>query len=243
MKTVILAAGVSTRLRPLTNNTPKCMLNIANQSILELTINNLLANNMNDLIVVTGFLEDKIKSFIKNKYPNLKVNYIYNKIYNTTNNIYSLWLVKELVKNHSMLLLDSDIIFNKKIIKLLVTSGYANCLAVKSDIELGEEEIKIKINEAGYISEISKEVKINEAIGESIGIEFFTKDTVDDLFTILDRLITCENKVNLWYESAFQELIHNGTEIFPVQVGNFVCTEIDTLEDIEYAKKKVIPFL
>ena len=173
MKAVILAAGMSSRLRPLTNSIPKCLLNIGNHSILELTIDHLLANNINDIIMVTGFLEDQIKSFIKNKYPDLKVSYIYNSSYKSTNNIYSLWLVKELVNNDTMLLLDSDIIFDKKIIELLISSGYENCLANKSDIELGDEEIKIKINEEGYISEISKEVNIKEAIGESIGIEYF----------------------------------------------------------------------
>jgi len=63
MKAVILAAGVASRLRPLTNNTPKCLLKVGNKSILERTIDNLVKNNIDKIVVVTGFLHKMIEDF------------------------------------------------------------------------------------------------------------------------------------------------------------------------------------
>jgi len=64
MKAVILAAGIASRLRPLTDNTPKCLLKVGDKNILELTIDNILANNIAEIIIVTGYLQQQIKDFI-----------------------------------------------------------------------------------------------------------------------------------------------------------------------------------
>ncbi|MCK5087506.1 MAG: phosphocholine cytidylyltransferase family protein, partial [Melioribacteraceae bacterium] len=167
MKAIILAAGVASRLRPLTNNTPKCLLNIGGKAILERTIDNLIANDIKEIIIVTGYLEDQIRSFLTETYPDIKFNFIYNNIYDSTNNIYSLWMTKESVLDDEIILLDSDIVFDSKIIGMLSNSNYENCLAVRSDHQLGDEEIKLTLNEDKSIKEISKVVEPKNAIGES----------------------------------------------------------------------------
>ncbi len=243
MKTVILAAGISARLRPLTNSTPKCLLKIAGKTILERTIDNLLCYDLNDVIIVTGFHQEQIKDFISEKYPHLKVTYIYNEVYDTTNNIYSLWLTKDYTKNEEMLLLDSDILFDKKILELLINSKYPNCLALRTDHQLSEEEIKVRLNEDKSIAEISKTVELKHAVGESIGIEKFSAKFVEQLFQILDRKILKENQVKIFYEAAFQDAINSGEKIFAVDIGDLKCIELDFAEDIERAEREVIQFL
>lgn len=238
MKAVILAAGVASRLRPLTDNTPKCLLKVGDQSILEITINNLAANNINEIVVVTGYLREMIEDFLIKKYPSLSFDFIFNEKYDSTNNIYSLWMTKELVVNGDMLLLDSDIIFDKRIINKLINSGYENCLAVRSDHELGDEEIKLRLSNDGSIKEISKIINPKLAIGESIGIEKFDVGFVKKLFTVLDRKIL-SNRVNVFYEEAFQDIINEGERIFPVDVKNYKCMEIDTAVDFELASKMI----
>ena len=239
MKAVILAAGISSRLRPLTDNTPKCLLHVGEKKILELTIDNILANQITDVIIVTGYLEQQIKDFVTANYPMLRVRYIYNDVYSTTNNIYSLWLTKEDVLGDEMLLMDSDIVFDSDILKVLLDSGYENCLALKRHA-VGEEEIKVKADAHGRVLEISKEVKPGEALGESIGIEKFGAATLKRLFDILDRKITMEKNVNIFYEAAFQELIKSGETISVVDVTDFACMEIDTAHDLEAAGKLVL---
>jgi choline kinase len=239
MKAVILAAGIASRLRPLTNNTPKCLLKAGDKCILELTIDNIIANNVDELIIVTGYLQDQIKDFIAAKYPALKVTYIYNDVYSSTNNIYSLWLTKDYLIDDEMLLMDSDIIFDKEIIKRLLRSGYDNCLALKRH-NVQDEEIKVKVNANGKVLEIGKEVKLNEAIGESIGIEKFGREALKKLFNILDRKILVDKTVNQFYEAAFEELAAKEADIFVVDTTDLVCMEIDTAADLEAAGKLLV---
>ena len=235
MKAVILAAGISSRLRPLTDDTPKCLLKVGEKNILELTIDNIIANNIDDVIIVTGYLEEKIKNFVSKKYPGLRVTYIYNKVYDSTNNIYSLWLTKESLLGDEMLLMDSDIIFDKEIITKLLASEYESCLALKRH-DVQDEEIKVKVDEKGRVLEIGKEVKLQEAIGESIGIEKFGVETLKELFTIIERKVVAEKKVNQFYEAAFQELADKGANIFTVDTTDYICMEIDTAADLEPAR-------
>lgn len=234
MKAVILAAGIASRLRPLTNNTPKCLLKAGNKFILELTIDNIVANGINDVLIVTGYLQQQIKNFVSAKYPDLNMTYIYNEMYDSTNNIYSLWLAKEYMLSNEVLLMDSDIIFDREIITSLLASGHDNCLALKR-YAVDDEEIKVKVNEQGKVIEIGKEVKVNEAIGESIGIEKFGEKAVTKLFENIDRKILVENSVDQFYEAAFQEMVDNGTDIFTVSTGDHICMEIDTAADLEAA--------
>ena len=153
MKAVILAAGVASRLRPLTNHTPKCLLKVCSKNLLELTIENLLDNKISEIIIVTGYLENKIRDFIDLRFPELNITIIYNEFYNSTNNIYSLWLAKNALNGEDMLLMDSDIVFNSQIIKKLCSSGKKNCLALKRH-DLSDEEIKVKIDKKGRVIEI-----------------------------------------------------------------------------------------
>ena len=234
MKAVILAAGVASRLRPLTNHTPKCLLKVCSKNLLELTIENLLDNKISEIIIVTGYLENKIRDFIDLRFPELNITIIYNEFYNSTNNIYSLWLAKNALNGEDMLLMDSDIVFNSQIIKKLCSSGKKNCLALKQH-DLSDEEIKVKIDKKGRVLEIGKEVKISEAAGESVGIELFGREVIPALFNIIDRKVNVEKNVNQFYEAAFQELITSSHEIYIVDISEYFSMEIDTAEDLRLA--------
>jgi len=234
MKAVILAAGIASRLRPLTNNTPKCLLKVGSKSILELTIENLVANGINEIIIVTGFLDHKIKDFLDSRFPDLDIIFCHNELYESTNNIYSLWLAKDALDGDDMLLMDSDIVFDGRIIAKLRNSGFENCLALKRH-DLSDEEIKVLVDKGGRILDISKEVNPKKAAGESIGIEIFSRQLLPELFRVIDRKVNTERKVNIFYEVAFQELINENHDIFIVDVTDFFCMEIDTADDLKIA--------
>jgi choline kinase len=177
------------------------------------------------------------------KFPEIQVRYIHNAQYESTNNIYSFWLTRDSVMGRDVLLLDSDIVFDPRIIGLLLTSGHESCLAVRSDHRLGEEEIKVRVNPDGSIAAIGKEVNVHEAIGESIGIEKFGAKSVGELFKVLDKMILHEKQVNAFYEAAFERAIESGTVIMPIDVAHLRCIEIDTVDDLERAAHNVVPFL
>ena len=233
MKTVILAAGAGSRLKPLTDHMPKCLLKVGVKSILEMTIENLLATNNSEIIIVTGYLENKIREFIRERFPHLQITYIYNELYASTNNIYSLWLAKDEVLGNDMMMLDSDIVFDERIISKLQNSGYKNCLALKRH-EVHDEEIKVKTDAHGCVIEIGKEVNVSQAEGESIGIEIFGIGALTELYFILDRKVVTEKEVNQFYEAAFKELSDNN--LFIVDTTEYFCMEIDTEEDLKIAE-------
>lgn len=239
MQAIILAAGVSKRLRPLTDATPKCLLKIGHENLLERTIENVLANNINDFIFVTGYKEDMIKDFVNKRFPGINRVFITNPDYENNNNSYSLWMTKDHV-NGNILLLDSDILFDEKIITLLLTSGHENCLAVNFTDNLDEEQIKVILDRENMVVEIGKEISIEKSAGESIGIEKFSGYFMKELFAILDRKISLENNVNEFYEASFQEVINNAdsrNSIYAADVSEFTCIEIDTVQDYENAQK------
>ncbi len=245
MQAIILAAGVSKRLRPLTDSTPKCLLNIGDKNLLQRTIENVISNGISDFIFVTGYRENLIKDFVNNTFPDINKIFITNTDYENNNNSYSLWMSKDFVKS-DILLLDSDIFFDEKIIGELLNSEKENCLAVNFTDSLDEEQIKVILNEDNEILKIGKEISISDSAGESIGIERFSSYFMKGLFAILDRKIMHENNVNEFYEASFQELIDTGKKnsdkrnsIFAVDVSEFRCMEIDTVQDYQNAQRLI----
>lgn len=238
MKAVILAAGIASRLRPLTDNTPKCLLEVGSKCLLGRTIDSLISNGFKEFVVVTGYLKEMIEGYISANYPSLKVEYIFNDKYASTNNIYSLWMTKEAVKDQDIMLLDSDILFDSPIITALLESPHENCLALNSH-ELGDEEIKVIVDETNRIKEISKVCSIEDAVGESVGIEKFSAPLVKLLFDEMDDMILNKNQSGIFYEAAFENIIEKGADMYIVDTTKIFSMELDTVEDFETACKKL----
>lgn len=225
------------RLRPLTDETPKCLLHLDKKPILYYTLKNLILNKISDVVIVTGFKREKIESYVKQDFPDLKVTFVYNKDYEKTNNAYSLLLAESVIKGN-FILLDSDIIFHPDIIKTLAEYPKKPVLAVNSH-ECGEEEIKVLVDSEKKILEISKSVKPHKAWGESIGIELFSKKEKETLFKVLKKRISQEKRVNEFYEASFEEMIQQGHPFYAEEVTHFPAMEIDFAEDFEKAKTMV----
>ena len=249
MKAVILAAGIASRLRPLTNNKPKCLLKIGERCLLERTIDALIKNGITEIIIVTGYLHNMIEDFVNTKYAGLNISFVYNAKYASTNNIYSLWLAKPYITGISqhgsngatgdgVLLLDSDILFDSQVIAKLNASPYKNCLALNSH-ELGDEEIKVITGSTGEVIEINKTCPAKDAVGESIGIEKMSPQYIDALFKELDKMINTEGLSNVFYELAFERLIPGGNRFYPVDTSEYFSMELDTVEDFNDAVNRI----
>lgn len=237
MQAVILAAGIAKRLRPLTDSTPKCLLEIGGKNLLHRTVESILENGIKDFVFVLGYRGRMIKDYLDKYFPATDKIVLTNPDYENNNNSYSLWMTKDYIRN-DMLLLDSDILFDKRIITELLNSGHENCLAVNVTHKLDSEQIKVIADTENRITQIGKEVDINKSIGESIGIEKFSGNYLRDLFAILDRKILRENNVNEFYEASFQEIIDGNdarNSIYSVDVSDYECMEIDTIEDYRQA--------
>ncbi len=238
MQAIILAAGLSKRLRPLTDSTPKCLLEVGGKTILEMTINNVLKNGINEFVMVTGYRENMIKEFISNNYPHLNITYITNPDYENNNNSYSLWMTMHYITGASILL-DSDILFDFRIISKILESEHPTCLAVNTAHELGDEEIKVIIDSSYKIQHIGKELDPQKCFGESIGIEKFSRGFFKKLGEVLERKIVKENNVNEFYEKSFQELYDSGNAMYAIDVSEYKSMEIDFPADLNRAEDEI----
>ena len=204
--------------------------------MLERIVNAVLRAHVQDFTIVLGFEEQKIRTFIAERFPALAVRFIVNAEYASTNNAYSLLMARESVAGDSMLLLDSDILFDETILMLLTASNHPACLAVRTVGEIGDEEIKVRINPAKEILEIGKHVALESTYGESIGIEKFSADGTQRLFHTLHKRVITEHRINEYYEASFQEMIDAGFTIYAEDVGMRRCMEVDTVADLRRAE-------
>ena len=231
MIAVILAAGISSRLRPLTNELPKSLLPVGSTPLLQRILDSLYRNHIRECVIVTGFHKGKIQDFVRSLSLPLKVEFAENPLFATTANNYSLWTASQLVRGDDMVLLDADILFDYRLLPPLMNSPHPNGLIIRRTNHLGAEEIKVQLDDTGVVRQIGKHVGADVAAGESIGIEKFDAATAEQLFDILDR----RKERNEFYEASFQEMIDNGVKIHAIDSAGLPCMEIDTMEDLAAA--------
>ena len=226
------------RLRPLTDERPKCLLTVGSRTLLQRTFDAMIAAGISEFVVVTGYRGEMIRDFLLNTYPSsLTFHFLHNADYEHNNNIYSLWMTRELVRGREFLLLDSDILFDPAIIqRMLQEPGTALAL---NRHELGVEEIKVIVDSNNQVVEISKVCSPSEAIGESVGIEKMEADYSEALFAELDRMIEGEGLIDIFYERAFERLIPQGHSFHIVDTTDYFSIELDTVDDFNSARELI----
>ncbi|MDA9759297.1 phosphocholine cytidylyltransferase family protein [Gammaproteobacteria bacterium] len=237
MKAIILAAGVGSRIRPLTDNCPKSLLKINGKTILEMMLSHIKTCGINEVIFVLGYLQDQIKDYVKTQFPDLIVQFITNEKYEVTNTGYSLMLTKDFVKNSTFIKFDADVVFDINILKTLIASEYDNCLCIDKNINLEAEEIKVIIKDDNRVVKASKTVNPLDAIGESIGIEKISGETAHTLFNDLELMMKDEQYHQEYYEAAYERLIEKDVPFYALDISGLRWTEIDTKEDFMLAGK------
>ena len=234
---VILAAGMAKRLRPLTDTKPKCLLEVGGRTLLQRTVDAMRAAGATEFVVVTGYRAEMIRDFLTAHYQNLSVTFLHNADYEHNNNIYSLWMAGQVVRDKEFLLMDSDILCDPETVAI-VARQEVSALAVNRH-ELGEEEMKVVVDGEMHITEISKTCCPEDAMGESVGIEKMTVDYSKALFRELDQMIEQEGLIDIFYERAFERLIPQGHTFKVVDTTAFFSYELDTPEDFERAQHDI----
>ena len=234
---VILAAGMAKRLRPLTDACPKCLLKIGERTLLQRTVDAMLAAGINELVVVTGYRAEMIREFLTNRYLSPLTSHPSPLKIHFNNNIFSLWMTRPYTEGKDFLLSDSDILFDPQLIRAVLAAD-GNALALNRH-ECGEEEIKVIVDSDNRIMELSKTCSIEQAIGESVGFEKMTASYSKALFKELEQMIEREGLIDVFYERAFERLIPQGHTFRIVDTTAFFSIELDTPEDFENAKQLI----
>jgi len=143
MKAIILAAGKGTRLKPLTDNVPKCLIEINGRTILEYQVRSFFNAGINDVTIVVGYLAESVIKFCNQN--RLYVNFILNEEYNDTNNMFSLFLAKNTVYDSDLIICNGDVIFSPNILTGLLQDCNKNAIAVDVN-KYFDESMKVIAN-------------------------------------------------------------------------------------------------
>lgn len=231
MKALILAAGLGTRLAPITDTCPKCMVPVNGKPIIQKQIENLLENNISDITVVGGYLYNVLEKFIHELYPNIK---IINSIdYENTNNMYSAFLGKEYVGNDDFLMMNADVYYDSSVIKTLLDFNKPN--AIVTDIGNYLEESMKVIEKDGRLVEIAKTITKEDALGVSIDVYRFSKEGGNAFFEKCRQYIEDKKEKKKWSEVALNDILDE-VEFYACPLVGRWC-EIDNHEDLKIAEE------
>ncbi len=233
------------RLRPLTDACPKCLLKVGERTLLQRTVDAMLAAGIRELVVVTGYRGEMLRDFLTEHYLSpltsqpspLNIHFIHNADYEHNNNIFSLWMTRPYTDGKDFLLMDSDILCDPETVQRMVNEQ-GTALALNRH-ECGEEEIKIITDANDRVVELSKTCSIADAIGESVGIERIAADYSSALFRELEQMIEHEGLIDIFYERAFERLIPQGHHFRVVDTTDLFSIELDTVEDFNRAKELI----
>lgn len=234
MKAVILCAGIGSRLRPHTDDKPKILVNIGQETIGQMMIGNLVSVGITEIVVVTGYHCEKVEKTLVEWFPNVNFTFIRNNLYEETNTAYSLSLVEQVVRGHDFIKLDGDVVFELNLLKKLVESEYQNCLCFDRDIQLAKEEVKVVLDDQNIVLKVGKSIDPSSSNGESIGIEKLSKDAAPLFFAELKSLLADPKNAQAYYDDSYPTLIKNGVPFYGLDISGLKWVEIDTHED--YAK-------
>lgn len=231
MKAVLLAAGLGTRLRPITNEVPKCMVPVNGMPIIERQICNLVENGVKDIFVVAGYKRDVLKKFLQEKYPFVHV--IDNEVYDSTNNMYSLYLAMDFVRGGEFLLMNSDVFHDANIEAGLIHAKDMNMVACEYGRYI-EESMKITVAD-GKITHISKQIIPDDSYATSIDVYKIGVEAGNILFDMCIDIIEQQGNRNSWTEVALDQ-IFSKVAFIPYKIeGRWF--EIDNHDDLAAAEE------
>lgn len=231
---LLLAAGMGSRLFPLTQNAPKCMTIVNDISILERLVANLKMNGFKRLVVVTGHLQKHIRDFLGTQAGDIKIEYVYSPQYKTTNNIYSLWMARKAI-NEPFLLLESDLVFDES---LLDAMRYPDRIAV-AKMQPWMNGTCVTLNKSNHVKAFlaDNENSLGDAKYKTVNIYSFSLASWRRIEKRLDKRIS-DGNVNDYYETIFADMIFDGSlSLYNVSFDGKPWYEIDTLEDLAQAEK------
>lgn len=231
MKALILAAGLGSRLAPITDNCPKSLVEVNGKPILIKQIENLHENGITDITVISGYKADILSSRLKADYPEIKI--INSVDYATTNNMYSAYLAKDTLSGEDFLMMNADVFFDSSVITALLEYPYSNAIVT----EIGryiEESMKVTEKD-GFIAEISKTVKPQDALGVSIDVYKFSAEAGKAFFAKCKEYIEVKKELKKWSEVALNEILCEiEFKACPLK-GRWL--EIDNHQDLAAAKE------
>lgn len=240
MKMIIVAAGQGTRLRPLTNDKPKCMVEYQNKPIIDYILDTAERCNVNDIAVVNGYKKDVLETYLKNK----DLTFYTNKNYYQTNMVSSLFCSKEFM-NDDLIISYADIIYEKEVLDQLLSSKsdfsvivdkeWMKLWSIRMENPLEDAET-LKVHDDKIVEIGKKATNYSDIEGQYIGLIRISKSILNrviDFYDKLDRFALYDGQTfdNMYMTTFIQLIINNLLDVTPIFI-NGRWLEIDTIEDL-----------
>lgn len=233
-RAIILAAGMATRLHPLTKSKPKSLLEINGKAIIDHQIESLVQGGIKELVLVTGFQEQSIVDHLSQKNYPIKIIYVNNTDYSSTGPIIGGLLKVREYLDRPILFLHCDLIFEPNAVSQLLTNPDESVQLYRQghyDTEAG----KIIVDMKGQVQELGKHISQDKATGEYLQIAKFGQRFLDKLIAVIDDR-TKDNRDGFTID-AFNDVIQNQHGIVSGIPFNGLAMEIDTVEDYKKARE------
>ena len=240
MQSIILAAGLGSRLGKLTKECTKCMVKINGITLIERMLRQLDRYGMDRIIIVTGYKGDILKDYVQNLRINTPVVFVDNSDYRHTNNIYSLWLTREFLEEMDSLVLESDMIFEDRVIeKMLAVDNGCGTFVARPRPWMDGSIVKLdKDNNIVYFVDDEEVKRIDPSYYHKIvSIYKFKKRYVSEKYmTYLNEYVK-KNKDNNLYESLLKVIDLDVEKKIPAEIlDEEQWYEINDIQDMDIAE-------
>ena len=229
---LLLAAGTGSRLRPLTLDAPKCLTEVSGEPILARLLDNLRVQGIKRLVVVTGYLDHCVHEFLEENAADMQLEYVFNPVYQTTNNIYSLWLAKKAIEE-PFVLIESDLVFEASMLEPMLIPDR---IAVSNILPwMNGTMVELNADKAVKAFHVSHDVD-DERRYKTVNICSLSLQSWQRVIARLDIYIE-EGRVNEYYETVFAEMVADASlEFDAVLFNENKWYEIDAMEDLHQAE-------
>ena len=240
MQAIILAAGMGRRLGELTKNNTKCMVEVNGVKLIDRVMTYLSHLDLKRIVIVVGYQAKNLKDYVDSQYHNLNIEYVDNPIYDKTNNIYSLALAKDKFKEDDTLLLESDLIYEESMLRLLVDNQQPD-LALVAKYEKWMDGTMVTIDdERNILNFISKkEFKQTEVdkYYKTVNIYKFSKSYINNQYLPLLEAYCQMKGNNEYYEEVLRVLtMIDKSSLKALPIGDEKWYEIDDIQDLDIAE-------
>jgi len=225
---------------PLTRNTPKALLDLGHGiTVIESQLNSIRDAGVKQVSLVLGFLAEQVEAKVRH-FPGLECEFIYNPFFDVSNNLISLWLARHRMEQ-DFISLNGDDIFHPDVMRTLLaaprTSEIVMVIDKKSRYEA--EDMKV-IVESERVLAVSKQIAVEQANGESIGMIRYMGRGALTMRDMLDSMVREPSGRDVFYLAAVQAVIDQGTPVGAVEVPQNQWAEIDFHPDLELIRTNVL---
>ena len=236
MKAIILSAGQGSRLLPLTEDKPKCLLKIGAASLLEWQVRNLALCGVDDVAVVVGFRAAAVEHCLERlERPGLRLRAIYNPFFNVADNLASCWMARHAM-DRDFVLLNGDTLFEAPVLASLLESPKAPItLTIDHKAAYDSDDMKVRLDGTRLV-EVGKTLTSTRVDGESIGMSLYRGEGVTLFAEVLEQIMRTPNGLTWWYLKAIQVLADQGF-VRTHSIKGLKWGEVDFPRDLDRARE------